>query len=1162
MNGVERIVIKAGAGTGKTFRLVQEYGNALGLGAPENTLPEGPCSPEEIIAVTFTRKAAAELRDRVRKKLHQAGRPDLAEKAEGALIGTVDGICLRLIQEYALDAGFSPLLRELAEEDGQRLFDEAQGAVFDCREGEEGRDLPSLYHAFGMYDTKSNPEEGVASEPVWQAVVRELAETARVHGFDRRAMEEAAEASCREFLSFIVQGAAAPDLAALKERIGRARREQCRDELYRPYRGARGSNTQKHFDLMEKLDAMPLEDMRWRDWFLLAHADPKPKGGESAPPFREVLHEIAFDACRSREFREDACRLIRESFRAASEVVERFEQLKKEAGVLDFTDMERKAVELLSLPRVQKAMRGRFRVLFVDEYQDTSPLQLRIFQLLGHIIENGEKKGRVIYVGDDKQSIYAFRGAVPELTRAGTPRSAGGRTLWKHDTLTVCWRSLPAVTRFVNAFFSSLEERFGRNFLEQEQDGRLDIRHMLSDEAAALRRRSGQQELSGDSRKKQLAVADAVPSLQVWHLALSKEKKEKWNNDGRVAAVAKMVKRAVDESMMVETKSGQDVTGLRHLEYGDIAVLCRTRAQCRSVAEALNRRGIPAKLRRRGLLEQEEVRLCLYACRLAADLHDIPAMASLYRLLVGGDWFAAAASGEEGLFHPLFEPLEKLHDDMVRLSPSELLDAVIGGMDVFRRAAAWGNLQERTANIELLRDCVRRYEQTARAARRPLTLQGWLDELEEEDPESACVGENAVSVWTCHESKGLESPMVVLYGLSDSLREPSVWGVRRICELEGFTGEQDPLERCSFRWLPDMLTHVLSSAGEGIPSCLDPEFLQRRLGEAEQRLRDEELRLLYVAMTRPESILAVVTETVSEKGGGEKVAPALCTFSQAAERELTALLEGEGDGELFGIPCRVLRVFPEEVQGGEESRTEADRRFPACGVALASSSAGERGGSAESAVSAVWREMLRHGPVEGVPGDAPRDRLGDMLHGWFAVWFGMSEQQRRRELASGRMRERLERFCALWNEPEPLWPDAHLHLEALSESLAEALQRWFEGRADKRPGDALVVRTEWPVERLIGDEGGFRTDGMRLDLLAEVCREDGSFGPCLMVDHKCGRYEAFAEEAALAEHLCTHYGKRQSEYVRALRAMGRECRALLHLPLEGRMLELCVPEEA
>ena len=1150
MSALERIVIKAAAGTGKTFRLVQEYGNALGLG--ESTLHGGACSPGEIIAVTFTRKAAAELRDRVRRKLHRAGRSDLAEKAEGAFIGTVDSICLRLIQEYALDAGFSPFLREVAEEDGRSLFDRAQAAVLESR-GEEEHDLPSLYHAFGLYDTRSNPDEGVESEPVWQAVVRELAETARVHGFDRRDMEEAAEASCAEFFSFIVPGAAVPRLADLKQRIAGARREQCRDELYRPYRGARSASTKKHFDLLEKLDTMRLEDMRWKDWFLLAGADPRPKGGDSAPPFADILHHIAFDACRSREFGEDVRRLIRESFRAASEVVERFEQLKKEEGVLDFTDMERKAVELLSLPRVQALLRGRFRVLFVDEYQDTSPLQLRIFQLLGQIIEGGEKPGRVIYVGDDKQSIYGFRGAVPELTRAGTPRTVGGRARWKHDTLFVCWRSLPAVTGFVNAFFSSLEERFGRGFLAQEPGGRLDIRHALSDEAAAQRRKSGEKE--GASRAGQLALAEAVPSLQLWHLALSE--KGRWNNTGRACAVAALVKRALEEGLPVDRKSGQDITGLRPLAPGDIAVLCRTNVQCRAVADALSALGIAAKLRRRGLLEQDEVRLCLYACRLAADLHDTLSMASLYRLLVGGDWFSAASSGGEGLFPPLFEPLRRLHAAMTRLSPSELLDAVIGDMDVYRRVCAWGHGQERTANIELLRDFVRHYEKTARAARRPLTVQGWLDALEEENPERACVGEDAVSVWTCHEAKGLESPMVVLYGLSGKAREPSPWGVRRTCDLADFTGEEDPLERCSFRWLPDILEKAFPPARFQVPPFMDPERLQKAFREAEQTLREEELRLLYVAMTRPKSILALVTETVSEHKV-DIAAPALRIFSPQAGRELDALVEHEGEGYLLGRPCRVLRMLPEEVQTGEQTAEPEKRSFPAGGPAPAASSLPEKTFS----VTARWQEDVPgYRPVRGIVEDAPRDRLGDMLHGWFAVWFGMSGERRSEERACGRMQKRLERFCALWNEPEPLWPEAALYLEELSEHLGTALQRWFEGRADKRPGDALVIRTEWPVEHLPDGETSFRTDAMRLDLLAEVRRADGTCGPCLMVDHKCGRYEAFAEKEALAEHLKEAYGARQRDYMLALRAMGRECRCLLHLPLEGKFLELRLTEQ-
>ncbi len=66
---------------------------------------------------------------------------------------------------------------------------------------------------------------------------------------------------------------------------------------------------------------------------------------------------------------------------------------------------------------------------------------------------------------------------------------------------------------------------------------------------------------------------------------------------------------------------------------------------------------------------------------------------------------------------------------------------------------------------------------------------------------------------------------------------------------------------------------------------------------------------------------------------------------------------------------------------------------------------------------------------------------------------------------------------------------------------------------------------------------------------------DGTAGPCLAIDHKCGDYEQFTDEK-LKEHLIEEYGARQTDYVRALRAMGRVCRCWLHLPLEGRVLEI------
>jgi len=1176
MSRIERTVIKASAGTGKTFRLVKEYMDALGLGKAEQAMQE-PCSPEEIIAVTFTRKAAAELRERVRKELHKAGKPELAEKSEGAFIGTVDSICLRLLQEYALEAGTAPALRELAEDDRKRLFDLALADVFENVQ-ESGQGLPALYQSFGLDMTWANPEEGTKAEPVWQAVVRQLAESARVYGYGKKEMAEAAEASCREFMAFIWNRDCTPGLEEIKRRLHETRLEQCRDELYRQTKNQRSATAQTFFDALEKLDETPLDSMRWKDWFSITKLKaPKPLKKKGDPQiFRQNLLDILFDACRSREFREDAEKLIRGSFSAAAVVVESFEKLKQDAGVIDFTDMERKAVSLLSETQVRESLRGRFRVLFVDEYQDTSPLQLRIFQLLGQILEEGEKPGRIIYVGDDKQSIYGFRGAVPELTRRGTPEAVDGREVWKPQSLPVCWRSLPAVTDFVNAFFSALDAAHKKGFLgenerSRDEGGRLDVGHFLSDRADELRAENGQKALSSESRERQFALAGQVPSLQFWHLALND--KETWSEAKRAEAVAQLVAETLASPPLVTEKDGQDIAKTRPLRDGDIAILCRTNSQCRAIAEALGRRGITARLKRGGLLEQDEIRLCLFSCRVAADPGDRFALAALHRLIAGGDWFAAACE-EGGLFHPSFEPLRVLRRDMVRLTPSEVLDRVLRHMDVFRKAAAWGSLQERTANIEILRDSVRNYEQTARAARQPITLQGWLDTLEKEAPERASVGENAVKVWTCHESKGLESPMVVLYGLAGKQHEASVWGLHRKCDLSGFSGEEDPLPRCSFVWLPDFLSKTFlpkegssSTAKAEAPAFFNLAHWAEKRAEASREQSGEDLRLLYVAMTRPQSILAIVTESLKGKDDEEHIqAPALCRFLDPAFRKgFDSLLESEGKKGFLEHPCLVRCMTPSKVKTAEKNSGEENARLFPEGEAAVPAPICD--GEKEATVSPRWQSFSGASiDSGGISSDAPRDQLGNMLHGWFAVWFGMSREQREAERASGRMQKRLERFCALWNEAftPPLWPEAGKYLIPLSDALEKAVQDWFESRAEKHPGDELAIRTEWPLEHRLEESanGTFRLDSMRVDLMAEVRRADGTPGPCLIIDHKCGDYGRFGtDEKKLAEHLTEAYGQRQSEYMRALHATGRECSCWLHLPLEGRMLELRLPEQ-
>ena len=112
-------LINASAGSGKTYSLTERVIKEL----------KGDVTPEALMATTFTNKAAAELRERIRLELLKHGKPDEAQRIFDGFLGTVNSICARLFKEYALDAGLSPALDVLPEEDGSRLFNIAIAKV-------------------------------------------------------------------------------------------------------------------------------------------------------------------------------------------------------------------------------------------------------------------------------------------------------------------------------------------------------------------------------------------------------------------------------------------------------------------------------------------------------------------------------------------------------------------------------------------------------------------------------------------------------------------------------------------------------------------------------------------------------------------------------------------------------------------------------------------------------------------------------------------------------------------------------------------------------------------------------------------------------------------------------------------------------------------------
>ncbi|MHB9148549.1 MAG: UvrD-helicase domain-containing protein [Thermoleophilia bacterium] len=414
-----RVFVSAAAGSGKTTLLVERYLRAvLDDGIPMEHLP----------TVTFTRKAAAEMRKRIRQGLLQRGRPDLAWGLDEAPIGTIHSLCSRLLRARVIEAGVDPGFRVLDEEQTKILSHEAMKHAWDsvvrdavdaelellARHGERLRvDVP-LVHAYlrqtGMTEPRLDP-----AQP----------------GDLRR--ERAA-------LSAAIDRAA--ELLAGMELTGRA-----------------GANRDGMIRCREWLvEAQPTWDAIQSCYDFVPHMGCAANAKPAFDLFKQAL--LGFRSALGRHYLMGvhtlADRMLERYHRA-------FREAKRSKGVLDFSDLEVEALALLR--RDDAPFEGR-AWLMVDEFQDTNSLQLAILDGLG--------AGGTLTVGDPFQSIYSFRGAdvgvfldrhaqVGEAQIGDAPfdARAGGDSLVA--SLTTNFRSSPEILTVINHIFGH-ESHFGDGF--------------------------------------------------------------------------------------------------------------------------------------------------------------------------------------------------------------------------------------------------------------------------------------------------------------------------------------------------------------------------------------------------------------------------------------------------------------------------------------------------------------------------------------------------------------------------------------------------------------------------------------------------------------------------------------------------------------------------
>jgi ATP-dependent helicase/nuclease subunit A len=808
----QNVVLEASAGTGKTSVLVSRYINLLKAGV----------DPANILAMTFTRKAAAEMRERIIRELKAAASRsefdrarwnDVRDRLGEIAISTIDAFCLSLLREYPLEADLDPGFEMADETEVPRLIEDALDRsmrIFASRAKHEP-DIALVLAQLGV----SRARQGLAllldrRLVAWTALNRFLSRgpsdltAATVCRRAATALHDALRTAPGGLAAFLNQGP-----------IDHPRYQLLVRDLRRFAELDRSGDA----DIRAVLD-------RAGAHFLTVEGKPRRSGG--IPPYkgdrdypsadigrlhRTAVFQVAPQIERvlagfTRDLNVVLARGIRQMFAIA---LQQYRETLEERSVLDFSDVLERALALLR--QMDEFSQSRFRLesryhhVLVDEFQDTSRAQWELVSLL--IQSWGEGLGlptdpSIFIVGDRKQSIYRFRDAeVAVLQEAGRYIEGlrpGGNP---RRSITRSFRALPELLSFVNDLFGEIAQGGSR-----PDDFRYDDTDRFPLDAAA------------DHRGPVLGLAAEDDAERC------------------AAAVAGEIERILREESIRDRQTGV----ARQARAGDVAILFRSRTSHREFQQALEERGIPAYVYKGlGFFDADEIKdvsaLIRYLANPLSDLRTAAFLRSRFVRLSDaaiarlGPKLAAAVTdpGRPDRFAELDAEDRRVLDHVRahvggwlarvdRVPPADLIEHVLSTTAYAfelrgpRRQQAWENLKKMRGLIRRIQN--RGYATFTRIA-------DHIDSLTPGDESNAVIEAlDAVNLMTVHASKGLEFPIVFVVNLA-----------------RGASGPPDPIR-------------VVAEGEDGLPSVSVGPFVSETDEAERDREKHETRRLLYVALTR------------------------------------------------------------------------------------------------------------------------------------------------------------------------------------------------------------------------------------------------------------------------------------------------------------------------
>ena len=815
------IVVTAGAGTGKTRTLVARFLSLLAEGMPLRS----------IAAITFTKKAAREMRNRVREEVRKYLISDdlsrqereawqrVYEGLDAARISTIHSLAGEILRQHPAEMGLDPEFELLDEGESARL----KGLAVEAALAWAGEDQSAsgLFPLFGAWKLRRVLDQLLNNRLDVAQALDSSPENLWSH------WESYLQAQLRAFVEDPVVQSGLDELAELKYSGAVERAQEAGDLLVEDLRIV--------IDAWEVIKAAS----RKQDWFQVsrnigllgnhlkqkgkkenwAPADPRVIIKEIQKIFNERIGKADLDLAVDENLARNVIPELRRVFQAANQW---YGEAREQVNGLDFDDLEEKVLDLFhGFPDVLVYWRGEIQALLVDEYQDTNGRQRELVNLL-----NGGQNNLFI-VGDGKQSIYRFRGADVAVFRQEQQRIGVEGESYQLET---SYRSHTHLIKSLNYLLGPvLGDRADIPYLEpfaELKPGRKDPPKL------------------------------DLPAYVEVHLAVG-SKTAGAGDLAAEAAAARLMEIIEQDHIKKENES---------LNFGDVAVLCRASSSFPAFERAFEIEGIPyITVAGQGFYERPEIRdvinalqvfmdpqndltlaglmrsqICGFPDEFLLDLRDFQFAAGVGSLFDAAKAFAERQDFEDRVELALFVSLVKEFSGMVgRVTAAELISRFLArtnyaaGMLLAGLDRSVGNLRKlvadaQTSGIVNLTDFLNSIQEIRNIAVR--------------EGEAQSVSEGAVQIMTVHQAKGLEFPIVILGDATK--RERS---------------SRDILIDEQFGLVPPFRVQRVEQDAFDEYSILTGKSYAYELALENERLKEEaeSNRLLYVAATRAQDLLII-----------------------------------------------------------------------------------------------------------------------------------------------------------------------------------------------------------------------------------------------------------------------------------------------------------------